>query len=104
MSFYRKSFEIIGYTYDADVHCVECACKYVAANYPKRPVEHDDFQGFGNWSMGTYGEEFTPEIFDDSEGNGVHPIFLDAYVGFVQEDDDGNQYPPACSDCGEEIE
>lgn len=44
----RKVFEVIGYTYEADVHCPDCARK-----------------------------RFTdPDHAEDREGNPVHPLFL----------------------------
>lgn len=46
---YRKTYEIVGYAYDADAHCVACATA----------------QGMTD-----------PQI-EDSEGNPVTPIFLD---------------------------
>jgi hypothetical protein len=92
MSFYRKSFEIVGYTYEGGVHCVECTCKYVVAKYPKTTVEHDDYLGFGNWGARP-DYSFVTESFEDSEGNEIHPVFLDD-IGETE----------FCSDCSEAIE
>ena len=47
-----KHWEIVGYTYDADAHCVTCAEERFG------PQVHDDEQ--------------PPE---DSEGNEIHPMF-----------------------------
>jgi hypothetical protein len=44
-----KAWEIVGYTYDADVHCVEC----------------------------TKAADMIKEDAVDSEGNTPHPIFAD---------------------------
>ena len=44
-----KAFEIIGYTYDADIHCPCCARE-----------RFDDLDS---------------ELEEDSEGNPIHPVF-----------------------------
>jgi predicted dehydrogenase len=53
MLHFRKSYEVIGYTYEADCHCLDCTRK-------------------------RFGGE--PEAVDytatDNEGNDIHPIFL----------------------------
>ena len=53
MSFYRKSYEIVAWTYDADIHCDPCTRKR-----------------FSDYALG---ESFAV----DSEGNPVHAVFLD---------------------------
>jgi hypothetical protein len=49
----RKSYEVIGYTYEADCHCLDCA--------GKRFPENDRCELYGT----------------DREGNEIHPIFFD---------------------------
>jgi hypothetical protein len=64
---YRKSFEIVGYTADADIYCPECA----ALTYDRRidsvlrtvADEREQFQAL------------------DFEGNTVSPVFLDQLEG-----------------------
>lgn len=53
-TFFRKSYEVVGFTYEADVHCVDCTRKA----YGSRVADE-------GWSD------------QDSEGNVVYPIFLD---------------------------
>jgi len=50
---HRKTYEIVGYAYDADWHCVDCT----AARFG-RAVYELNFEA------------------EDSEGNPVHPILL----------------------------
>ena len=71
---YRKSFEVVGYAYDADLHCLDCTEKRFGVE--------------GEESFGVYGEETK-----DSEGNSIHPIFLDSLQG-----------GEVCGDCLEPIE
>ena len=52
----RKSYEVVAYTYDADEHCLDCTAKRF---------------GFG----------FSEVHAFDTEGNPVHPVFLDQTVG-----------------------
>jgi hypothetical protein len=72
---YSKSFEIVGYTYEADLHCLECTEK-------RFNVSIDEYTGFA-------GEDKT----EDREGNNLHPIFLDQLEG-----------GEVCGDCFEQIE
>lgn len=53
MIHYRKSYEVIGYAYDADLHCPECALK----RFTQAQLDGDDRA-------------------TDSENNPIHPIFL----------------------------
>lgn len=71
----RPDYEVIGYSYEADYHCIECTLK--------RFTDKDD----NTWR--------------DNEGNPVHPIFL-GNLGEILLDypEDGKLY---CS-CGEVIE
>lgn len=45
---FRKTYEVIGYAYEADIHCPDCARK----RFPN------------------------PNKATDNEGNEVHPVFL----------------------------
>jgi hypothetical protein len=67
---YRKSFEVVGYTYDAALHCLDCTEDRfgIDLDNPDNPIE-------------------------DSEGNPIHPIFLDSLEG-----------GECCDDCFEPIE
>lgn len=71
MPSYRKSFDIVAYAYDGDIHCEECA-----------------YQRFGN---ALYDDVHPPT---DSEGNEVHPVFLD------EVEEEGLD----CGECGDVIE
>lgn len=64
---FRKSYKVVGYSYEADYHCVSCAIE-------------------------RFGDPDNPEL-EDSEGNPIHPLFLDQL--------EGGKY---CGDCLEEIE
>jgi hypothetical protein len=74
---------VIGYTYDADQHCVDCTEEYVKANntIDGHIPNADDMDAFrsGEWEV------------DDSEGNPLHPIF---------DTDEAGDTPDHCSDCG----
>jgi hypothetical protein len=50
---YRKSFEVVGYTYEADLHCVPCASQRFGRALSRRRLP------------------------GDREGNEVSPVFLD---------------------------
>ena len=64
---------IIGYSYDADVHCVDCA------------VEEFGLEE---------GKDWVREDATDSEGNQVHPLFS------TDEPDDSGWY---CGDCDQQL-
>jgi hypothetical protein len=50
---YRKTYEVVGYTYEADLHCIDCA-------------------------TGRFGESLNSRRLPiDREGNEIHPVFLD---------------------------
>lgn len=76
MGKYRKTYEIVGYAYDSELHCVKCAEK----RFP---------EGYKN--------EYSYKKCLSLEGNGnnseeIHPIFLgDEFV----------DAPPVCGDCFE---
>jgi hypothetical protein len=84
----RKSFEVVGYTYNADTHCVNCTLEYVCETNPKMA---DDIGH--HMHLGIMVADEDGHVFYDSEGNEVYPIFLDQ----VNEDD-------VCGDCGEGLE
>ena len=52
---YRKSYEVVGYAYEADLHCVECATVRFGQALDQWPKPRPN----------------------DNEGNEVSPIFLD---------------------------
>lgn len=66
---YRKVYEVVGYTYEADTHCLDCTTKRFAVPGEDGPEIIDD----------------TP----DNEGNPIHPIFLG----------DEFDYTPFCGTC-----
>ena len=72
---------IIAYTYDADVHCPDCADAAYAAGWLVRSGRHGEYDGHG-----------LPMSLIDSEGNPVHPVFSTDEHEFTN-----------CSDCGERI-
>ena len=71
----RKSYEIIGYAYDAELHCVRCAEKKFPTGYKNEYSYKKSLSLEGN---GNDGEE-------------IHPIFLGAEF----------DTPPVCGDCFE---
>lgn len=74
---------VIGYTYEADYHCVECATK-----------------AFG-FKL-THPERVGPAI--DSEGNEVHPVFNtdEWYANDIYEG--ATHATLNCGDCGTELD
>jgi hypothetical protein len=56
MRYLRKSHEVIGFTADADIWCLDCA-------------------------KATYGADPEGGLREDGEGNTVHPVFLDQAMG-----------------------
>lgn len=81
--------EVVGYTYDADQHCVECTEKYVK-EIPIHTYREDKWH---NHDM-TWKELVEEEVVTDSEGNPIHPIF---------DTDEAGDSPDHCGDCGEYI-
>ena len=55
MHYFRKSYEVVAYTYEADEHCLDCARKA----WSDQILDDGDIYA------------------TDSEGNPVHPVFLD---------------------------
>ena len=77
-TFYRKSFEIVGWTYEAAVHCNACAAARFGTDQDKRTDSGRSLEGV------------------DGEGNDIHPLFLDQLSDF--------DYDVTCDDCFEPIE
>lgn len=77
-----KGWTIMGYTYDADVHCPECTRIYIV-----NTAQVQDFQAAHE------ALEFGDVFLDDNEGNEIHPVFA------------SDEYPDdwVCADCGEPI-
>lgn len=71
--------KIIGYTYEADTHCVSCAVKRFA-EVPHKGKELD--------------EHFIPMRAEDGEGNEIHPMFST----------DEQIEQPFCGTCHQSIE
>jgi hypothetical protein len=67
MTTYRKTYEVVGYTYEAAEHCVMCTIE---------AVRNDPYAS-------------SIEEWTDREGNEAHPIFLDQLTG--------NNYCDDCS-------
>ena len=82
-----KSYSVVGYTYNADCHCVTCALKTL----------HKGGFGVVNGANGftvkgsKADENGIPEETKDSDGNEIQPIFA------------GSEEPCTCGDCGDEI-
>lgn len=74
---------VVGYTYDADIHCPDCTTKYIKEN------SDSDFPDVEAVLIGDVD-------FEDSEGNPIHPIF----------DTSETDCPEHCSgsDCNEYID
>ena len=74
MLYLMKAWKVVAYTYDADVHCVECAGDrfYVIRS---GQVERDEV-----------------DLPEDSEGNEVHPVFASQVEGSMM-----------CGDCEREV-
>lgn len=71
--------KIIGYAYEADVHCVRCAVKR--------------FDKFGSVKLGTRDENGIRTDARDREGNTIHPMFST----------DEQLDPEFCGDCRGEL-
>ena len=68
--------KVVGYTFDADVHCVDCTEAYVRENN----------------NIGELVDIMEGRIeFPDGEGNPIHPIF---------DTDEAGNTPSHCGDCG----
>lgn len=76
------SIHLIGYSFEADIHCITCTL----ARHANRP--------FSNSSK-RLDECGLPESAEDSEGNPIHPIF--------STDESGQDGGDFCGDCGEKL-
>lgn len=88
---------IIAYTYDADVHCVDCARHQFAVNALIDITKNDGYGSLHTLTDGTteeLDENLIPVGQEDSEMNPVHPVFST----------DEQLEPLFCGDCHEEIE
>lgn len=79
---------IIGYTYNADCHCVGCTQAYHADGW----FDIDT----GGPEGDALDEHDIPYGATDSEGNPIHPIFSTS-EGSIGED--GNEMDIICGDC-----
>ena len=81
-----NGYDIVGYTYEADYHCVDCAAKRFNAEVDMT-AKDKDINGI---------------LFDqtDNEGNVVFPVFADA-EGYI--DEDGRDTGASCGDCFEYV-
>lgn len=92
---------IIGYSYDADVHCIDCTVKYLKASYPEyvdqKVLNWGNSSTMGLWLLlAPLQEDHDPELDEcpepeDSEGNALHPMWD------IDEGDPAGEY---CGDCG----
>lgn len=69
--------EVVGYTYDAATHCVDCTAKYA-----RGLMQGDDVEILN---------AIENETLRDSENNPIHPIFST---------DEAGDTPDHCDDCG----
>ena len=95
-----RAFEIIGYTYEADIHCVDCAIKFVQQKYELAPDQMIHSRGIG--FIGWKDDVWQAVEYADSEGNTLHPIFASDFGDLVSEVDNDrggvDQYAPRCGD------
>lgn len=84
---YRKTYEVVGYTYDADFHCPDCTRDAMRSGRLQTGlvIGERDYKPSAD-------ENGIPEDLIDSEGNEIHPVFL----GDCQGDE-------ICGDCLESI-
>jgi hypothetical protein len=76
--------KVVGYSYDADTHCVDCTRKYAEQN-----ASLDEM--FKEFYPSSVDIDRLIETMSDSEGNPLHPIF---------EIDEAGDCPTHCGDCG----
>lgn len=82
----RKTYEIVAWTYEADIHCLDCAEERFGP--PLR------ISGSGRELEGI-----------DSEGNQISPVFLDQLSEFSMDYDEfDGRATVNCGTCHEEIE
>lgn len=73
--------KVIGYTYEADIHCPDCTEARFSVGYAKHPFI-TIFHQIDNCGV--------PYNSRDNEGNLVHPIFSTDEI----------EHDSACSNCG----
>lgn len=89
---------IIGYAYDADCHCSNCAVALYGVNKLDNVTvnfAHGFTHTFSDGSSELLDEHCIPLDATDQEGNRVHPIFA------TDEQPEGGEW---CGDCHERIE
>lgn len=88
---------VIGYSYDADVHCVSCTLRYARneeyQDYFWGEFTDEDISVKNSHGIIDVSKAIELEIIRDSEGNAIHPMF-------DYEEWDGER----CCECGEELE
>lgn len=82
-----NSMRVIGYTYEADCHCIYCAKKRSkASGFTINVAAHGE----------ALDEHDIPYGATDREGNFIHPIFP---TSEMQYDEDGKAMDTVCGDC-----
>ena len=96
-----KSYSVIAYTYEADIHCIACTLK----RHKATPFAMNSPLAYGSYGS-ERDEHGLPYAATDCEGNPVHPVFADGISEFYTERDEDNDEgnPPVCGTCGETIE
>lgn len=94
------AMEVIGYSYDADIYCVDCTLEYARTtpyseyHWDRRPYLYDedisDSPGILNME-----KAIELEVIRDSENNPLHPIF---------DTDEAGDTPDHCGGCREYID
>jgi DNA polymerase elongation subunit (family B) len=87
---------IVGYAFDADIHCESCTYSYArAVPYAEYDFSEHDEDEIQSYQPGIIDLEkaIELEIIRDSENNPIHPIF----------DIDEGAEEWRCGDCGEEL-
>lgn len=97
---YRKSFDVVGYAFDADLHCSECTYKRFGDPSPVTDPGRYGWvtEGGIHLDENAIPDEPAPE---DSEGNVITPVFLDQ--AYDDEANDGEGAPYYCGDCGKAL-
>jgi hypothetical protein len=85
---------VIGYTYEADYHCPDCAkARHAAGGFECKPASvADDVNKLDEWDI--------PYCAHDGEGNLIHPIFSTDELPCHIPAEAGGYSPVACGDCG----
>lgn len=86
--------EVVGYTYDADVHCPKCtfdmAREIPYADYVFGEYDDSDISTFPGSGITDMEKAIELEIIRDSEGNPIRPVF---------DTDESGDSPDHCGDC-----